>query len=370
MIATAEVKQQSKLIVEGTTDASSSIIASSPGNLRLNYYASCFVAGGLCSSIRWILTPLDLAKIRMQVTSSTASSSSLQHSQQHTNLSRLTNSPKIGFVSTLRSIYKNEGGIVGLFRGLTPTIMAASVQTSCKYGLYEVFKDQITGKICNVSGNNEREVHDKYGGYIFLASAALAEGVADIIMCPWEMLKVQVQTTSTSTATSKITKHSLKLPSETIPAFSQMLSNRRHYNNFPFGSIGPLWARQIPGTIINFFAFEKTVEFIYENILSKQKDEYSQAQQLLVSLGAGYIAGIGNAILSHPADSILSHMALRRYQGKNSIREIIRSVGWYQLATKGLVPRIIITGNVIGTQWLLYDSIKCLLGFHTTGGGK
>lgn len=158
---------------------------------------------------------------------------------------------------------------------------------SCKYGLYEVFKDQITGKICNVSGNNKREVHKKYGGYIFLESATLAEGVANIIMCLWEMLKVQVQTTSTSTAISKITKRSLKLPREKIPFFSQVLSNCHYYTNFVLGSIGPLWARQIPGTIIDFFAFEKTVEFIYESTLSKQKDEYSQAQKLLVLLGAG-----------------------------------------------------------------------------------
>merc|ERR1712232_174767 len=173
------------------------------------------------------------------------------------------------------------------------------------------------------------------------------------------MLKVKIQS-----ANSSATRNSF--PKNILPALSQMVKQRHKYN-FPFGSIGPLWARQIPGTIINFFTFETTVSIIYSEILNGRKEDYSLQEQLYVTFGAGYVAGFCNAILSHPADSIISCMALKKYQGK-TVSEIVKDVGWYRLATKGLLPRILVTGQVISTQWLLYDSIKSVLGFSTSGG--
>jgi solute carrier family 25 (mitochondrial phosphate transporter), member 3 len=62
----------------------------------------------------------------------------------------------------------------------------------------------------------------------------------------------------------------------------------------------PLWARQIPYTMCKFSLFEKTVEQIYKQ-LGKPKESYTSLQQTGVSFLGGYIAGIGCAIVSHPA---------------------------------------------------------------------
>jgi solute carrier family 25 phosphate transporter 3 len=38
------------------------------------------------------------------------------------------------------------------------------------------------------------------------------------------------------------------------------------------------------------------------------------------------------------------------------------------LATKGLLPRTLLTGTAIGLQWYIYDSFKSGMGMGTTGG--
>ena len=41
--------------------------------------------------------------------------------------------------------------------------------------------------------------------------------------------------------------------------------------------------------------------------------------------------------------------------------ELIQQIGgWKALFTKGIMPRMILTGTIIGTQWLIYDTFKTL----------
>lgn len=70
----------------------------------------------------------------------------------------------------------------------------------------------------------------------------------------------------------------------------------------------PLWGRQIPYTMVKFATFEKTVEYIYRRVLGKPKDAYNGLQQTAVSFLGGYIAGVGCAVISHPADVMVSRL--------------------------------------------------------------
>lgn len=72
-----------------------------------------------------------------------------------------------------------------------------------------------------------------------------------------------------------------------------------------FKSLPSLWGRQIPYTMMKFWSFEATVAAIY-NFLGKPKDQYNKVQQLGVSAAAGYFAGIFCAVVSHPADTMVS----------------------------------------------------------------
>jgi len=59
---------------------------------------------------------------------------------------------------------------------------------------------------------------------------------------------------------------------------------------------------------MKFVAFERIVEAFYKNILTKPKNEYNKATQLSVTFASGYIAGVLCAIVSHPADTMVSKL--------------------------------------------------------------
>lgn len=119
----------------------------------------------------------------------------------------------------------------------------------------------------------------------------------------------------------------------------------------------PLWCRQIPYTMMKFACFEKTVEAIYKNVVPKPRAECSKGEQLIVTFAAGYIAGVFCAIVSHPADTIVSKLN----QAKDATAgSIIKDVGFMGL-WQGLAPRIVMIGTLTALQWFIYDSVKVAL---------
>lgn len=67
--------------------------------------------------------------------------------------------------------------------------------------------------------------------------------------------------------------------------------------------------------MVKFATFEKTVDAIY-HYLGKPKESYTSLQQTGVSFTGGYIAGIGAAVVSHPADVMVSELNSHR-KGKS-----------------------------------------------------
>lgn len=126
------------------------------------------------------------------------------------------------------------------------------------------------------------------------------------------------------------------------PALAQMQANAAE-TRFPFGSLVPLWGRQIPYTITKFLMFEKIVESFYTHIFTKPKESYDKPTQLGITFASGYLAGIGCAIVSHPADSLVSLMGTAENKGK-SVLTIANEVGFAKLLYGGLLPRIVMIG--------------------------
>ena len=311
--------------------------SSAGSNHSLRYYGICYIAGGLSSSIRWVLAPLELIKMRMQVVVAQPAAA-------------VETVAAASMMGTARSIVQQDG-VRGLFRGLGPTAVAYWFQTSTKYGLYEVLKDQFTRLAVETTGQTQEEVLQRYQGWIYVAAAGTAEACADVLMSPAEMVKAHVQTSTEAGLTSGA-------------ALRTMVRNRAEYR-FPFGALGPLWGRQIPGTVANFYVFENATQAIYQHVLQRPKCEYSAGQQLGVTFAAGAVAGVCSTVISHPADVLVSLMPQNR--GK-SVWQIAREVGPYRLATRGLLPRVLVTAKVVCCQWLLYDTFKSLMGLGTTGG--
>jgi solute carrier family 25 phosphate transporter 3 len=138
-----------------------------------------------------------------------------------------------------------------------------------------------------------------------------------------------------------------------------------------YKGIVPLWGRQIPYTMMKFASFETIVEAIY-NYLPKNKNEYGKGVQTAVSFGGGYLAGILCAIVSHPADVMVSKLNQNREAGESAgqaTSRIYKQIGFGGL-WNGLAVRIVMIGTLTGLQWLIYDSFKIFVGLPTTGGGS
>jgi len=291
-----------------------------------SYYAKCMFGGVLaCGLTHAGITPLDVAKCNMQV-----------------------NPAKYkGTLNSLKTIVAEEGS-KGVWKGFGPTLLGYSLQGMFKYGLYEIFKDQYM----NLAGE---EAAQNYKGAIWLAGSASAEFFADIALCPLEMTKVKIQTSPAGT-----------FPVPFGAALTQM-NRTRIDTRFPFGSIIPLWSRQIPYTMAKFFCFEKIVQIFYTKVFTEPKESYSKPTQLGVTFTSGYLSGVICAIVSHPADSLVSQLGKPSNKGR-SLGAIVEEIGWAALATKGLGTRIFMIGTLTGFQWWIYDSFKTTMGMGTTGG--
>jgi len=170
-----------------------------------SYYSKCVLGGILsCGVTHTLIVPLDVVKCNIQV-----------------DPSKYT-----GIVSGARIILKEEG-MGGLIKGWGPTAVGYSLQGAGKFGFYEVFKDAYS----TMAGEENAY---KYRGLIYLAGSASAEFIADVFLCPFEMVKVRVQTSPAGT-----------FPIAFGPALKEMRANAAE-TRFPFGSLVPLWGRQIP----------------------------------------------------------------------------------------------------------------------------
>ena len=143
--------------------------------------------------------------------------------------------------------------------GFGPTAIGYSLQGAGKYGLYEYFKYKY-GEIVG-----ESNAH-KYRALLYVTASASAEFFADMLLCPWEALKVRQQTSYPPFARN------------TVEGF-QKLKSLEGFAGF-YKGIVPLWGRQIPYTMMKFASFEGTVELIYKKLLTKPKNEYNKLQQV------------------------------------------------------------------------------------------
>lgn len=71
----------------------------------------------------------------------------------------------------------------------------------------------------------------------------------------------------------------------------------------------------------------------------------------------GYIAGVFCAIVSHPADTVVSK--LNQAKGASAL-DVAKQLGWGGL-WGGLGPRIVMIGTLTAAQWFIYDAVKVVL---------
>merc|ERR1712076_60821 len=276
------------------------------------FYAFCAVGGALsCGLTHTMIVPLDLVKCRLQVDAA-----------KYKNLGN-------GFKVTLA-----EDGVKGLAKGWAPTLIGYSAQGIGKFGFYEGFKILGSGLM-----GEERSYLNRMA--LYLGASASAEFFADMFLAPFEAMKVRIQTMPGYANNMR-------------EAYAKM--SKESGNPF-YKGLKPLWLRQIPYTMMKFACFEKTVEQLYEKVVPKPRAECTKGEQLIVTFAAGYIAGVFCAVVSHPADTLVSY--LNKAPGAG-IGAAVKDLGFAGLWA-GLGPRIVMIGTLTALQWFIYDGVKVQL---------
>jgi len=122
--------------------------------------------------------------------------------------------------------------------------------------------------------------------------------------------------------------------------------------------------RQIPYAIGQFTVNELCHEVAFRHMSEETKRNLSGVQKYTIALGSGIIAGFAAAILSHPADTLLSQINKGHGPAGSMPRRLAilaREAGFRGLFA-GLGPRMIMTAGLVSGQFLIYGGIKDALG--------
>jgi len=297
------------------------------------YFLKGAAAGGICCSItHGALTPVDVVKTRVQL-------DPIKYNK--------------GLVGGFKQIIGEEGAMA-LTTGLGATVLGYFIQGWFKFGGVEYFK------ISAVNALGEEKAWELKTP-IYLGAAAAAECIADIFLCPLEAVRIRgVSDPSFSNGLADGFGKILK--QEGVMGF--------------YAGLGPILFKQVPYTMTKFAVQGNVAEAMY-NSMGSSPSECSSNTNIAVSLASGVVAGVASAIISHPADTLLSKVNKAGAGGDGPIfkrlANIASETGYMKLCTTGLLPRCVMIGTLTAGQFGIFDTVMNALGaskFHFTDPNK
>ena len=240
-----------------------------------------------------------------------------------------------GLIGGFRQVIGNEG-FGAIWTGVGPTFAGYFLQGAFKFGGYEFFKQQSINYLGYETASKNRTA-------VYLASSAAAEFFADIALCPLEATRIRLVSEPTF-ANGLVGGFSKILRNEGVGAF---------YSGF-----GPILFKQVPYTMAKFVVYEKVAETIYRRI---DKKSASPATNTVVNLGSGLIAGFAAAIVSQPADTMLSKInktkGLPGESTTSRLFKIAKELG-FRGSYAGIGARLVMVGTLTAGQFAIYGDIK------------
>lgn len=231
-------------------------------------------------------------------------------------------------------------GAGALLTGVGPTFAGYFLQGAFKFGGYEFFKQQSINYLGYETAANNRTA-------VYLVSAACAEFFADIALCPLEATRIRLVSEPTF-ATGLVSGFSKILKTEGFGAF---------YSGF-----GPILFKQVPYTMAKFVVYEKVAEAFWGRI---DKATASDGTKTAVNLGSGLIAGFAAAIISQPADTMLSKInKTKGLPGESTTSRLVKIASELGLrgSFSGIGARLFMVGTLTAGQFAIYGDIKRVLG--------
>uniref|UniRef100_A0A7S1UNX0 H(+)-exporting diphosphatase n=2 Tax=Grammatophora oceanica TaxID=210454 RepID=A0A7S1UNX0_9STRA len=139
-----------------------------------------------------------------------------------------------------------------------------------------------------------------------------------------------------------------------------------------YAGLLPILAKQIPYTMAKFAVQGSVADTMYTS-MGTSPAEVSSGTALGISLSSGIVAGVASAIISHPADTLLSKVNKAGAGGDGPmmtrLANIAKEIGFMKLCTVGLFPRCVMIGSLTAGQFGIFDTVMSALGaskFHFT----
>jgi len=294
----------------------------------LAYFLKGALAGGICCAVtHGALCPVDVVKTRIQLDPVTFNR---------------------GLIGGFKQIIEAEG-MKGLATGLGPTVVGYFIQGWFKFGGVEFFKIQFAKNLGDEKAWNNKTA-------IYLASSAMAEFIADIFLCPLEATRIRLVSQPT-------------FASGLISGAGRLMAEEGILRGF-YSGFGPILMKQIPYTMAKFAVQGEAADRIAAS-MGKTQADLTGGSKLGVALASGVIAGVCAAIISHPADTLLSKVNKAGAGGTGPIMtrlgRIASEIGFVKLCTVGLGARCVMIGTLTAGQFLLFDLVMDMTGaekFH------
>mmetsp|Transcript_7646 Transcript_7646/g.17558 ORF Transcript_7646/g.17558 Transcript_7646/m.17558 type:complete len:244 (-) Transcript_7646:279-1010(-) len=237
---------------------------------------------------------------------------------------------------------------MALTTGLGATVFGYFIQGWFKFGGVELIKIKTAEYLGEQKAWDNKTV-------IYLAAAAGAEFVADLFLCPLEAVRIR----SVSDP---------EFANGLLDGFIKMgrTEGLRGY----YAGLVPILFKQIPYTMAKFAVQGTAADTIYAAI-GKSPEDLGSSANVGISLASGVIAGVASAIISHPADTLLSKVNKAGAGGDGPmmtrLMNIAGEIGFWKLCTVGLFPRCVMIGTLTAGQFGIFDTVMQALGaskFH------
>lgn len=293
-------------------------------NLTISDYVKFFAAGALAAtSTHAAATPIDVVKTRVQVDDAMKG---------------------LNMVKATRTIVANEG-TSALLTGFGPTAVGYLVQGGAKFAGYEYFKKQYISLV----GGPEKAVNSRMA--VYLGASATAEFFADILLCPLEATRIRLV--------------SQRGYAKGLTSGFMRMAREEGFRGFYSGFV-PLLFKQVPFAVGQFSVHEAANEIIFRAMGPERKAKLTSLESTGVELTSGLAAGAAAAVLSHPADTLLS--AINKGAGDVSqsatgrMFQLAKEFGPKRLVLTGLGPRLVMTCALVSGQFVIYAKCKELTG--------